>query len=481
MRNLLRTNYLQAFVGINKENENANGGLALWDLPPAYCCAYNPIPVVRTKYLHRISNTPWLPDQSLGLLPCYIKISGTDLVFDYPLGSAIYVKLLADGEDEPVIIGPIGYLNTVWHLSSSFDTIDEILGVDLYEDGPFNDTVQDSFYTYVRQGFAYADSEGLFCCSANGDVLYRNTDIDTFCLKVYKDATRFQPLYAESYYGVTKFNISAVVKGWLNKQLGDFGPNGVIADKALYSRFRLTGLGGYGTSYSFVAVNAVAQIGESSSRQQFVDSLLSPLRALQYYAGYPLDYTMLIGSQNIPTAGGSAYANTVSRIKVDEQNIIGANEGVAGDSGSPIGILKTFDVPVFPRCVPARPFYIRWINRVGGVSYWMFERNQTVKPQVKSSDTYDPFVENTEKARTNRKAYGLTTENTVTVGASGVSIEEHEHLQTLATAPLIEWYCEKFGKWIQLTISKFDGSHTTKDARQAIEITFNLPTINTQF
>ena len=46
---------------------------------------------------------------------------------------------------------------------------------------------------------------------------------------------------------------------------------------------------------------------------------------------------------------------------------------------------------------------------------------------------------------------------------------------------MIEWYNEELSKWIALGISKFDGQENTRSNTNNIEITFNLPNINTQF
>ena len=48
-------------------------------------------------------------------------------------------------------------------------------------------------------------------------------------------------------------------------------------------------------------------------------------------------------------------------------------------------------------------------------------------------------------------------------------------------SPLIEWYNQDTGRWIRLSVSKYDGSYWSKPETKTFEVTFSLPTINTQY
>lgn len=51
MKNYLRTSLASVWAETNLVGINDEGGVALWDLPPQFCTAYNPIIYKRTRYL----------------------------------------------------------------------------------------------------------------------------------------------------------------------------------------------------------------------------------------------------------------------------------------------------------------------------------------------------------------------------------------------------------------------------------------------
>ena len=85
------------------------------------------------------------------------------------------------------------------------------------------------------------------------------------------------------------------------------------------------------------------------------------------------------------------------------------------------------------------------------------------------------------EASTNQLSYSLATDNTVTVGCSGLAQVEHDTLVRMPFSPLIEMYNAKLGKWIRLNVSKYDGSYYSRTETKSFEVTFSLPTLNTQF
>ena len=89
MYNLLRSNYTQAFTTADKAADNAGGGIALWEVPDEMRCAFNPIIVTRTKYLHLIIGSY---EPSYSPVPCYIIQSAPrQVAFPYALATSIRV------------------------------------------------------------------------------------------------------------------------------------------------------------------------------------------------------------------------------------------------------------------------------------------------------------------------------------------------------------------------------------------------------
>lgn len=474
MRNFLREDLLTAAAIKDKYQCNLDGGVALWDTPPTFSRAFNPITFTRTRYMFVTAG--FAPTREPR--PNIVGVrSGTrrTLQLTYPVTVPIYVQVTtASGKIHTVLFSPGDREAT-----ASGDVV-SIDGFKREHSEPIRRQYVDHGFVFLVPGEAYEDEHYIvapgdaatvdnYLDASRMSVLYVVDEADTSYLDVYRsDGTVGAKLSAESFRGVTTFDVSAVVRLWFNRQLADSTPGAErptarFPDGRLFARFAVRGLGGPGTKYKFMALNAVAQIGENSDMGPYRGWPLSELRRLRQYEGYPLDYSVL-NERDIE------YSDGVIRLPIP-----GDGESRADDYG----------VEVIPSCTPAQPFYVRWVNRRGGVEYFMFGRRQTRKASVKSVSTYGLYVPDSFGASTNRRACALTTDNTVTVGADGVPEAEYAVLSKLPFAPTIEWYAETDsatgGRWVELTVSKFDGSLDTGSRTHSIEIVFQLPNLNVQF
>ena len=89
----------------------------------------------------------------------------------------------------------------------------------------------------------------------------------------------------------------------------------IVSDKALSVRFSVRNIG---ANLTFLAVNGVAQVGESSNRQEDEGRVLTRFSKLDIYEGFPLDYSILVGQQGIPSARGNLLPLAISRVSVDD-------------------------------------------------------------------------------------------------------------------------------------------------------------------
>lgn len=386
MKNYLRTSLASVWAETNLVGINDEGGVALWDLPPQFCTAYNPIIFQRTRYL------------------------------------------------------------------------------------------------FVASG--YVAPAGVEKITNGSKTLYRATEADTATFSITNDVTgEVFTLSAESMNGETTFDVSAIVKAWMEEQLHDM-TTPVVDEHCLYVRYTVKDLNGSGWSRTNVAVNGVAQIGESNDLAEYVGYALTHARRISLYDGYELDYSVLSSSSAVTTSQGKTTPYSVCRVKVDGSHLQLLTESgvpILTDAGENIYILPAFNVPVVVRCVPAYPFYVRWINDLGGVDYWMFGGRQVFEASVKNTSTYDRYTPNVGEARSNRQAYSMSTDSTVIVGAQGIPTNDYNVLKGLPFSPYIEWYNEALGKWVAVTVAKYDGETITRNNTHDIEITFALPAINTQF
>lgn len=480
MRNVLRKDAMsQVWNGTSKINENNNGGVALWTTPPDFHNAFNPAIFTRVKYLHQVEGY----EPKFKVLPNYVMAVGGNMIglkFSHKTTSNLYVDCTLDTGKKTVMV----YAGSeAWRMSEYGKEILSIDSIGLSLDKMTEGSVRDSSCIYIRQGQPYEGD--MYICKDENNVIYRNDEVETCGFTVYLQGGEHVTLYAESFKGKVLFNASEVIKKSFRQDLSQFDDKKIIRDKALYASYSIKGIGGTGTSYRFVAINAVSQIGYDYDRSADGGKVLTRMPAVKMYEGYPLDYSVLSTTEEIKTAGGIAPAFAVSRVLVGKANekILLNEEAypVLTEEEDEIVLMNALDIRVFRECIPQRPFYIRWINDLGGVDYFMFARQQKHQPQVKSVSVFSPFVENTGVAKSNLKAYAMNTDNTVVVGCSGLGKREFDALKRMPFSSLIEWYNEDIGKWIRLAVSKFDGSYFSKTETKGVEVTFSLPNINTQF
>lgn len=479
MRNILKKDAMTlVWNGTSKVNENNNGGVALWSTPPSVHNAFNPAIFTRVKYYHWVDTY----EPSFSVLPCYITIDNTDvaLKFSQKTASSFYVECTTSaGVIKVMVYSGV----TIWRMSSLCDSITSIDRIGFTEDDLTTDAIKDTSRVYIRTGQSYDDDR--YICKDENNIIYRNDEVDTCSLTINPVSGDPVTLSAESFNGKTIFNASEVVKTLLNDALADFGTRRIMQDNALFTKYVVDGIGGTGSSYTFVGLNAVSQIGEEYDRTNDGGKVLTRLPALKWYDGYPLDYSVLSTETPTETANGIAPVQSITRVLVSPENEVilldtDAETPVLTDNVVEIDLMSPMDIRVIRHCIPPKPFYVRWINDLGGVDYFMFARQQKLQPSVKSVSTFAPSVSDTLNARTNLRAYAISTDNTVTVGCS-CAPAEHSALVRMPMSPLIEWYNQDTGRWIRLSVSKYDGSYWSKPETKTFEVTFSLPTINTQY
>lgn len=285
-----------------------------------------------------------------------------------------------------------------------------------------------------------AHNPALFIANLN------NHDIETVTLKIQNlfDGGPVQTLKAESYEGVARFDVSSILRAAFSRAIGSTSGY----DRSLSVRYQALDENNNAIG-SFLGLNAVAQVGEPSDMTAWAGRALTRFPRLFYYAGYELSVAICSSS--------------------------GTTRSAYGGSGSIGGF-----TPV-ASCVPESPFYVRWINQVGGVDYYMFSRRQEYEQTVKQVSSYEVVVDNIATARANSRAYALNVENRVTVGADGIPGDIYKALRLLPFSPVIEWWNEELSKWIALTPSKFTGKRRSSDSTHAIEVSFDLPRLNLQY
>lgn len=462
MENLIKGPNLGTQLGSVDDWESQNerfGGVAVWSIPPQMAPAYNPLLFRRVRYY--LANGDFQP----AIIPNFIHFLAPDEVeLDYPTDADIYVQYLSADTGE-VVVSMISEGASDMVLG---DDITHIIGLSFSEDGPFTPHLKTEGQYYIiptndngtsSDTWAVVD-DGYLLTTPEGYVLYANEEVEGVSLTITNRLTGEQgELSGTSYKGAVVFDVAPIVRMWFAGNLQNVDEeNVVVADSALFVRYSVDAII---QILDFVALNAVAQIGESTDLSSKEGEVLTTKPMLTYYKGYPLDYSILAGEEGVPTPNGTTLAYGVSRVYV---------------------LLLTEDGPIkiVERCVPSAPFYVRWINTEGGVDYWMFQRSQERSVGVSDVERARVYVPYPAEASTNQHTVAFATKNTIKVGALGVKKGDFDALRKLPISPLVEWWNEATQKWVGLNIESFELNYSTGQPLHDVEMTFALPAIYTQ-
>jgi hypothetical protein len=263
---------------------------------------------------------------------------------------------------------------------------------------------------------------------------------------------------------------------------------------------------------SRLALNAVVQVGESESFNAFAGKFLTKARYLQKYSGYPLSVAALtfgaFGSgeatyvfYNAISLEASGLPTDVAHVVIDVPediafvristnstcNALQCNSGelITTNGGQTIELFRqdatnTTDMQVVSECTPVSPFYVKWVNSMGGYGYFMFKRRQKVKQELKNVQVVAPFVQDVDAAKLNEEVYSYEVDNSVIAGAENINVYELEALRGLLVSPRIWWYREDLREWIRIYIAKGSTQEDTGQTMHSVEYEFTLPKQNVQ-
>lgn len=470
------------------ESQNEQfGGVAVWSIPPRIAPAYNPLIFRRARYY--LANGDYQP----AIIPNFIHfMAWGEVELDHPADADVYVQYLSLNSGEVVV----GMIFEGQSRNDLGDDIERIIGLSFSEDGPFTPYLKTEGQYYIiptNDNGTSPDTwvvvdDGYLLTTSEGYVMYANEEVESVSLAILNRLTGERgELFGTSYKGAISFDVAPLVRAWLADNLRNVDEdNLVVADRALFVRYSVDAI--YQIT-EFVALNAVVQIGESTDLTDKEGTVLTTKPRLVYYEGYPLDYSVLSGSEIVPTPNGPTIPYSVSRVYVLEGLLLLLTENgtpiltEAGEyiylyTGGKVG--EGAPIEVVQRCVPASPFYVRWINTEGGVDYWMFERYQERTLGVDGVENARVYVANPYEAPSNVRTVAFSTTNEVKVGATMLGKGDFDALRKLALSPLIEWWNERTGRWVRLSVASYALNYGKEQPSRDFEITFALPELYTQ-
>lgn len=257
--------------------------------------------------------------------------------------------------------------------------------------------------------------------------------------------------------------------------------------------------------FKSLALNSVVQIGHSSDKTNLRGTFLTEFDRILFYPGYERNISCLAfetGSTYV-RFNGDAHSSTTDKhfnVAIAGQYSIelsnNATDPYLRDNQGRQIVTNAF-LPIEVISLPdgfvqnakevtdgnySSPFYIKWINQQGGWDYWMFSHRQYITRAVANPQTFKPYVQDQQTAKSYLELVKQDGIEKIKVGASSMSENEFECVSKLIYSPMIQWFNEDTGLWSTIQVDG-DGSNEndTRSTLKGIELTFLLPTPQLQF
>lgn len=228
--------------------------------------------------------------------------------------------------------------------------------------------------------------------------------------------------------------------------------------------------------YTINVVNRVTQLGRNGSLH---------LGAVLYegdihlYDGLPIE----VAVGNFDTVVGHVYTANIwspgQRTQYSLPNGVhilpalheGATQVTVQEASGFISSLK-----VVPRCTPVNPYFVRWVNRLGGWNYEMFEARE-VTLKVSNRQNVQLYAYTTTDTQ---RTVSVNAERAISTGKDLLPRADFDVLCGIALSPLVQHWTGIH--WETIVIDdNFSATWNSQSGYGTIEFVFRQPRILTQF
>lgn len=124
-------------------------------------------------------------------------------------------------------------------------------------------------------------------------------------------------------------------------------------------------------------------------------------------------------------------------------------------------------------CEYGSPFFVSWLNILGGWDSWLFDRKQTYELEVSDMETYAPGYSDLSMLKGNLSTLRMKAKQVVTVGCEGELNSNIKGLAEIILSEKIYWYRDKANWNDRIEILPVPGSVNMSGHK--IELSFALP------
>lgn len=142
-------------------------------------------------------------------------------------------------------------------------------------------------------------------------------------------------------------------------------------------------------------------------------------------------------------------------------------------------LTQTITVKVGTVC--RNPFYVRWVNTLGGHEFFMFSISQVHSLDTEELGRAGIYVEDVASAEATAKVLGMKARPRVSVIAEGITTNEAQAMQDLRYSPHVHYWNKDTQKWVRLlAVPGSFVSYDTKNYTQNFACEFELPELIVQ-
>ena len=282
-------------------------------------------------------------------------------------------------------------------------------------------------------------------------------------------------LTAEPIDGVATFYLDGILRSlYTDGRLIILGCSYHYTDAAISAQVDIKG-----GKYWFV--RGVAQAGRRSNAVPWI--FMMTKTALQWYEGYELGVVFCVDNPDADDwdvvsgdihgdieQGFNNHSDIKQAVVFTDLSTPPWSTGWSNLIGIKFRNEIKYAVPLQKKRVPAHPFYVRWINELGGYDYHMFSCNQNHTYELASQTTYDMNDGDGQQVVLDK-----TGNNTIEVSSGLVTRQNAIAIAKLVLSPDIRWYDEQAGQWIRITAQAQSFSLKTEQPTSEVVLKFILP------
>ncbi len=280
-------------------------------------------------------------------------------------------------------------------------------------------------------------------------------------------------LYRSAIDGAATFDLSRIfTQGFKeSEEIIYTHPIGVdiIEDYRLFINGAVTCTSTSGSQPNIAVLNAVRQWGEATYFQDSANPALNKECVatldqssttwncqIKKYQNYPLrlaffnvaDPSLVVSTSNNSWIGNSTQTFTRSNGSIARFFAVDIDQ-LSSDS-LVVGTHQIVTISIVDTCVPENPYYIRWINDIGGWEYNMFSYNR--QHSFSLADRVN--IQRPQGSATSQSMVSATPTQSITIVEEGLSYAEFVRLSGIVVAPIVEHYNEDTGEWESLLVGE---------------------------